>query len=322
MPGSTRTIALSPPSVTHAAPSGPTMTPCGAEPSPSGISVVCPVFGSSRPSLPVCWAVYQTVPSGAAATSCGCVPAGTGYSWTRRPAPRRRGPQRPPLARQHAADDPEAARPERPEDDRLALLERLPRRLLDDDVVRDEHRQLPGRGLRAEQPPRVPDLRAPGGVVLGGDRVEERRVDGRAPEREPCGLAACGRDAREDLADGRPRRRTPRPIARASARPWAERFRCVEQSATTTGSWSGFEKSVAACRKTRTRPPARSWRVRSWSGAAAAPAASVSASAATAIPTSEREAGTVLLLRRRPEPWTVARQDGCSRASSTNRRPR
>ena len=83
MPGSTRTIAFSPPSVTHAAPSGPTITPCGAEPSPSGISVVCPVFGSSRPSLPVCWAVYQTVPSGATATSCGCVPAGTEYSCTR-----------------------------------------------------------------------------------------------------------------------------------------------------------------------------------------------------------------------------------------------
>ena len=51
-------------------------------------------------------------------------------------------------------------------------------------------------------------------------------------------------------------RRTPRPIARASARPCAERFRCVEQSETTTGSWSGFEKSVAAWRNTSTSPPA------------------------------------------------------------------
>jgi hypothetical protein len=32
--GSTRTIALRPPSVTHGAPSGPTMTPCGLEPLP------------------------------------------------------------------------------------------------------------------------------------------------------------------------------------------------------------------------------------------------------------------------------------------------
>src|SRR5918996_2528544 len=75
---STRTMALSPESVTHAAPSGPTITPCGAEPAPSGTSVVRPVAGSSRPSFPERWAVYQTVPSGAGATSCGADPAGTG----------------------------------------------------------------------------------------------------------------------------------------------------------------------------------------------------------------------------------------------------
>src|SRR5215510_13466249 len=80
--GSTRTMAFSPPSVTHAAPSGPTITPCGAEPSPSGTCVVLPVAGSSRPSSPVNCAVYQTEPSGAGATSCGCDPAGTGYSRT------------------------------------------------------------------------------------------------------------------------------------------------------------------------------------------------------------------------------------------------
>ena len=35
--GSTRTMAFCPPSVTQAAPSGPTITPCGAESFPSGI---------------------------------------------------------------------------------------------------------------------------------------------------------------------------------------------------------------------------------------------------------------------------------------------
>ena len=52
--GSTRTIALRPPSVIHGAPSGPTMTPCGAEPAPSGVSLERPVFGFSQPSSPVC----------------------------------------------------------------------------------------------------------------------------------------------------------------------------------------------------------------------------------------------------------------------------
>ncbi len=47
--GSTRTMAFWPLSVTQAAPSGPTITPCGDEPWPSGISSTLPVFGSSRP---------------------------------------------------------------------------------------------------------------------------------------------------------------------------------------------------------------------------------------------------------------------------------
>src|SRR4051794_1380842 len=80
--GSTRTIAFSPPSVTHGAPSGPTMTPCGAEPWPSLISRIAPVAGSRRPSSPASWPVYQTLPSGAGATSCGVVPRGTRYSRT------------------------------------------------------------------------------------------------------------------------------------------------------------------------------------------------------------------------------------------------
>src|SRR6185312_893441 len=75
--GSTRTIAFSPPSVTHAARSGPTITPCGAESPPSDICTVFFVFGSSSPSAPCDCAVYQTPPSGAGATSCGCAPEGT-----------------------------------------------------------------------------------------------------------------------------------------------------------------------------------------------------------------------------------------------------
>ena len=76
--GSTRTMALSPLSVTHGAPSGPTITPWGDDPAPRSTWVVAPVAGSSRPSSPEPWAVYQTEPSAAGATSWGRDPAGTG----------------------------------------------------------------------------------------------------------------------------------------------------------------------------------------------------------------------------------------------------
>jgi hypothetical protein len=75
---STRTMAFRPPSVTHAAPSGPTITPWGAEPSPSFTREMPPWAGSRRPSSPMAWAVYQTIPLGAGATSWGREPAGTG----------------------------------------------------------------------------------------------------------------------------------------------------------------------------------------------------------------------------------------------------
>src|SRR5687767_2283800 len=75
-------MAFWPPSVTQAAPSGPTMTPCGAEPWPSGISLTSPLRGSSQPSLPAPCAVYQTPPSDAGATSCGREPLGTAYACT------------------------------------------------------------------------------------------------------------------------------------------------------------------------------------------------------------------------------------------------
>ena len=117
---------------------------------------------------------------------------------------RGRSPERPPLPRHHAADDAKAAVAERPEDDRLAFLERLPRRLLHDDAVGDEDGQLPGGGLRPEEPSRVADLRAPDVVVLGRDRVEERPVHGRATECESRGLEGAAVRAREDLADGEP----------------------------------------------------------------------------------------------------------------------
>lgn len=75
--GSTRTIAFWPPSVIHAAWSGPMITPCGADPAPSGTRSALPLRGSSRPAAPCACAVYHTVPSGAGATSCGALPAGT-----------------------------------------------------------------------------------------------------------------------------------------------------------------------------------------------------------------------------------------------------
>src|SRR5688572_9897000 len=78
--GSTRTIALSPPSVIHGAPSGPTMTPCGADPGPRSTSLTSPVAGSRWPSVPTFWPVYQMPPSVAGATSCGWLPDGTANS--------------------------------------------------------------------------------------------------------------------------------------------------------------------------------------------------------------------------------------------------
>src|SRR5215218_2951859 len=87
--GSTRTMAFRPPSVIHGAPSGPTITPCGAERSPARARAtwrVSPVAGLSQPSEPLAWAVYQTPPSTAGATSCGPDPRGTGNSLISSPA--------------------------------------------------------------------------------------------------------------------------------------------------------------------------------------------------------------------------------------------
>ena len=81
--GSTRTMAFSPPSVIHGAPSGPTMTPWGREPAPSGVCRVSPVSGLSHPSSPDPCAVYHTPPSRAGATSWGRDPAGIGNACNR-----------------------------------------------------------------------------------------------------------------------------------------------------------------------------------------------------------------------------------------------
>ena len=72
----TRTIAFWPPSVIHAALSGPWITPCGAEPRPSATSSLRPDFGSNQPRWPLRCAVNHTPPSGAGATSW--MPAGRG----------------------------------------------------------------------------------------------------------------------------------------------------------------------------------------------------------------------------------------------------
>src|SRR5205807_1191692 len=47
--GATLTMAFRPPSVTHGAPSGPTMTPCGADPSPSLTRPIPPAALSAAP---------------------------------------------------------------------------------------------------------------------------------------------------------------------------------------------------------------------------------------------------------------------------------
>ena len=65
----TRTMAPRPPSVIHAALSGPGMTPCGAAPAPSATSSVRPVRGSNQPRWPLLCAVNHTPPSNAGATS-------------------------------------------------------------------------------------------------------------------------------------------------------------------------------------------------------------------------------------------------------------
>jgi hypothetical protein len=76
-------LAFRPPSVIQAAPSGPTITPCGAEPEPIGIASSLPFLGSSRPRKPLRWPVYQIAPSTAGATSCGREFACTGKYDTR-----------------------------------------------------------------------------------------------------------------------------------------------------------------------------------------------------------------------------------------------
>jgi hypothetical protein len=70
------------------------MTPCGAEPSPTAMCLVSPVFGSSQPSSPDPCAVYQTPPSRAGATSWGQLPTGTGYARSSSPSrPQRFSPR-------------------------------------------------------------------------------------------------------------------------------------------------------------------------------------------------------------------------------------
>src|SRR3954447_4569190 len=75
-------MALRPPSVSQAAPSGPWMTPCGAEPLPSGTCRTAPVAGSMTPSAPEPCAEYQILPSGAGATSWGPAPSGSWKTFT------------------------------------------------------------------------------------------------------------------------------------------------------------------------------------------------------------------------------------------------
>jgi hypothetical protein len=120
---------------------------------------------------------------------------------------------------------------------------------------------------------------------------------------------------------GSPSRRAPRPIARASARPCAERFRCVEQSERTTGSWSALERLVAAWRSTTTSPPARRLCERSGPWAADAPATSVRPDATTSAAASTREDGIGILLRRRASHGTRASERALRRSRPHARQP-
>ena len=96
---------------------------------------------------------------------------------------------------------PELAVSEWAEDECLALLERLARRVPDDAAVCDEHGDAAGGGLRPQQPPRCGDLASPLRVVLGDNGVEKRAADGRAAEREPRRLAGPAEHAREHRPD-------------------------------------------------------------------------------------------------------------------------
>ena len=75
--GSTRTIALSPLSVIHAAPSGPVITPCGADPALEGCraSPRSPDRAIRVSPSPARYTKRRRPPL--APTSCGCEPAGT-----------------------------------------------------------------------------------------------------------------------------------------------------------------------------------------------------------------------------------------------------
>jgi hypothetical protein len=147
------------------------------------------------------------------------------------------------------------ARAARTEDERLALLERQPGGVADNAAVRDEDRQPARCRPRPEQPPRSPDLPPPlascsASIVLSSAWLMRKR---------PNASLAVSLVRQNGLDRTLPirslRRRAPLPIVRASARPGALRFRCVRQSERTTGSWSGLERSVAACRRTSTSPP-------------------------------------------------------------------
>ncbi len=112
-----------------------------------------------------------------------------------------RGTQRAPLPGKHPPDEPEAGPAERTEDQRLTLVEGVARRIRDDAAVGDEDRDRPRRRLCAEQAPCCGDLLAPGGVVLGADRVQQCLAHPGAAEGEAGRLTGAAERAREHRAD-------------------------------------------------------------------------------------------------------------------------
>ena len=189
----------------------------------------------------MCCAVYQTVPSLAGATSWGCVPAGTAYSRMRSA-----------LVVAGARSDPHSAGRTRPSTAKRLVPRGRTTRVSPSSttspvvsvitlpcVTKTSIEPLAGtRPSRARaaliwrlQAALCSELMVFRSAWLIVKREKARRAVSRVRQN---GLART-------FPTRTFNRRTPCPIARASARPWAERLRWVRQSARSTGSSSSFE---------------------------------------------------------------------------------
>ena len=270
------------------------MTPCGAEPSPSGISVVLPRLRVEPAELAGVLGRVPDRPVGCDRHVVRVRARGDGVLLDAQAGRRGRGgpAERPPLARQHAADDPEAARAERPEDDRLALLERLPVVSWTTTLCVTSTVSFPGAGF-------VPSSRRAFLICVrqaaSCSAAMVLRSAGWTVARPNASRAVSSvrqYDAREDLADGKaeaPHAATDRARVGPSLGGEVPLGRAVGDD---DGILVGLREVGRRVPEDEDEPAGAQLAVRSWSGAAAAPATSVTASAATKAPTSEREDGT------------------------------